>query len=309
MKNEIVPHLFFDTQAVEAAEFYCSIFPHSTIKSRSIIRDTPSGDCDYLSFELWGKSFEAISAGPFFTFNPSISFMVNFDPAFFDKSEDPVSEARSKLTEVWNRLRVGGQTLMELEEYDFSPLYGWLQDKYGISWQLILTGSEGDPRPPIMLSMLFVGENCGKAEDAGDFYRSVFPSSMGMLVRYPSGMEPEKEGNVMFSDFQLGETWITAMDSADSHQFQFNEAVSFIVTCKNQTEIDFYWEKLSAVPEAEQCGWLKDKYGVSWQIVPEDLSVLMTEGTEQQIKAVTQASLKMKKFSIDELRQAHGNAL
>ena len=72
----------------------------------------------------------------------------------------------------------------------------------------------------------------------------------------------------MFTDFMLAGKWFTAMDSAQQHNFAFNEAVSFMVSCDTQEEIDFYWDKLSAVPEAEQCGWLKDKYGVSWQIVP-----------------------------------------
>lgn len=79
-------------------------------------------------------------------------------------------------------------------------------------------------------------------------------------------MEPDKEGTLMYADFQLEETWIANMDSAHEHKFAFNEAVSFIVPCDTQDEIDYYFEKMSAVPESEQCGWLKDKFGVSWQI-------------------------------------------
>lgn len=108
-KKILVPHLWFDTQAVEAVEFYCTLFPNSKILSRNIIQDTPSGDCDYLSFELWGRRFEAISAGPYCTFNPSISCMVNFDPLFFQDAEDPVAAARNTLDEVWNGLSEGGE--------------------------------------------------------------------------------------------------------------------------------------------------------------------------------------------------------
>jgi predicted 3-demethylubiquinone-9 3-methyltransferase (glyoxalase superfamily) len=95
------------------------------------------------------------------------------------------------------------------------------------------------------------------------------------------------------------------MDSAHEHNYNFNEAISFMVYCDDQEAIDYYWEKLSAVPEAEQCGWLKDKYGVSWQIVPSDLGEMMGSGTEEQIARVTQAFLKMKKFDLDVLQQAY----
>ena len=308
-KQEIVPHLWFDTEAVEAAEFYCSLFPDSRILSRRLIEDTPSGDCDSLSFIIWGQRFEAISAGPYFKLNPSISIMVNFDPLFFNDQENPESAARNKINQIWEGLSEGGQPLMELGSYDFSPLYGWIKDRFGLTWQLILTDPGGEPRPPVMPSLLFTGNNCGKAEEAGDFYRSLFPSSeSGLLVRYPAGMEFDKEGSVMFSDFKLGETWITAMDSGYRHEFQFNEAVSFILFCRDQSEIDYFWDSLSAVPEAEQCGWLKDKYGLSWQIVPEVLNRMMDEGSASQKEAVTKAFLKMKKFNIEKLRSTFKDA-
>jgi predicted 3-demethylubiquinone-9 3-methyltransferase (glyoxalase superfamily) len=153
---------------------------------------------------------------------------------------------------------------------------------------------------------LFVGDVCGQAEEATDFYLSVFKDSKrGTIARYPEGMAPDKEGTMMFTDFQLLGQWFAAMDSAQEHHFTFNEAVSLMVTCDTQDEIDDYWEKLSAVPEAEQCGWLKDKYGVSWQIVPTALDDMMGKGTPEQINRVTQAFLKMKKFDIESLKQAY----
>jgi len=308
MNTRLVPHLWYDAQAVEAAEFYCSLFPDSKIIARSVIYDTPSGNCDYLTFELWGQRFEAISAGPNYTFNPSISFMVNFDPLFFQADKDPRQAARDKLDEIWKKLGDGGRVLMELGEYDFSRRYGWIQDKYGLSWQLILSDSRGEARPPIMPSLLFVKENCGRAEEAGNFYLSIFPdSARGIIARYPAGMEPDREGSTMFSDFRLGAIWITATDSAYNHEFQFNEAVSFTIYCNDQEGIDYFWDRLSAVPEAEQCGWLKDKYGVSWQIVPEELSRFLEAGSEKQRQAVTNAVLQMKKIEIGELRGAYAS--
>ncbi len=297
-KQKIVPHLWFDKEAREAADFYASLFPESKVTNVTTIHDTPSGDCDTVSFELWGQKFMAISAGPYFKFNPSISFFVNFDP-----SRD--KDAAKTLEVVWNRLSEGGTPLMPLDKYPFSPRYGWIQDKFGLSWQLILSDQEGDPRLPIVPSLLFVGDVCGKAEEAIHFYQSVFRNSKpGILARYGSHQPPDKEGTVMYGDFQIENQWFAVMDSAQSHDYAFNEAVSFMVRVDTQNEIDYYWEKLSSVPEAEQCGWLKDKFGVSWQIVPAVMDEMMRNGTPEQVARITQAFLKMKKFDLAKLEDA-----
>lgn len=294
----IIPHLWFDTEAKEAAAFYCSVFPDSDITSSTIIRDTPSGDSDLVSFTVWGHPFMAISAGPYFTLNPSISFIVNFDPS---REEN----ARGMLDEAWSKLSEGGVALMPLDKYPFSEWYGWIRDKYGVTWQLMLTNPDGEPRPTIVPSLMFVGDNCGKAEEAREFYLSVFRNAKaGSLFRYGPGLEPDREGTVMFTDFMLENTWFAAMDSAHEHQFNFNEAISLLVNCETQEEIDYYWDKLSAVPAAEQCGWLKDRYGVSWQISPVVMDEMMANGTPEQLKRVTQAFLKMKKFNLAELQRA-----
>ncbi len=118
--------------------------------------------------------------------------------------------------------------LMPINEYPFSKRYGWLKDKYGVSWQLMLTDPEGEPRPAIIPSLLFVKNKCGKAEEAINFYLSVFKNSKaGSLHRYPAGMAPDKEGTVMYADFILESSWFSAMDSAHEHNFDFNEAISF----------------------------------------------------------------------------------
>ena len=152
LTQKIVPHLWYDKEAREAAEFYCSVFPDSKVTNVTTIHDTPSGDCDVVSFTLLGQQFMAISAGPLFKFNESISFMVN---------------------------------------------------------------------------------------------------------------------------------------------------------CDTQEEIDRYSNKLSAVPQAEQCGWLKDKYGLSWQIVPTIMGEMMTHKDPKVVARVTQAFLKMKKFDIAALKRAY----
>jgi len=302
--QKIIPHLWFDKEARDAAVFYTNIFPQSAITHTTLLRNTPSGDCDLMSFRLWDQEFMAISAGPLFAFNPSISFIVNYDPGFFG-SGDPEQEARRSLDQAWNKLSEGGKVLMPLDAYPFSARYGWLQDRYGVSWQLMLTDPAGEPRPPIVPSLLFTGSRCGQAEEALQFYCSVFRHSrMGNVHRYPAGMPPDKEGTVMYGDCKLEDKWLAAMDSAHEHGFGFNESVSFMITCADQEEIDYYWAQLSAVPEAEQCGWIKDKYGLSWQITSADIETLMREGDQQQIDRITQALMPMKKLDIARLMAA-----
>jgi predicted 3-demethylubiquinone-9 3-methyltransferase (glyoxalase superfamily) len=304
--QKITPHLWFDKEAKEAASFYTSVFPASRIINSTVIHDTPSGDCDIVSFDLWGQKFMSISAGPLFKFNPSVSFIVNFDPLFFKGSSSPEEEARKAMDLAWSKLSEGGNPLMPLDKYPFSERYGWIQDRFGLSWQLILTNPEGEPRPSIMPSLLFAGDKAGRAEEAIRFYVSIFKDSkMSELHRYGPDQLPDKEGTIMFADFMLENMWFAAMDSAREPGARFNEAISFVVSCGTQKEIDYYWEKLSAVPESEQCGWLKDKFGLSWQVVPEAMDAMMADKDPQRVARVTEAFLKMKKFDLAELERAY----
>lgn len=294
----INPFLWFDKEAADAARFYTSVFPNSQITFSDQIPDTPSADVQTVNFRVMDLNFTAINGGPAFIPNPSISMIINFDPSY-DK------DALRRIDEVWEKLTVGGKILMPLDRYPFSERYGWVQDRYGFSWQLIYTQPEGEERPLVIPSFLFVKDVCGKAEEASDFYLSVFAkggaeTKRGAIMRYPAGAEPDKEGTVMFTDFKLAGQWLAAMDSADKHDFNFNEAVSMVISCKNQTEIDHYWQNLSSVPEAEQSGWLKDKYGVSWQVIPENIDELMVKNPP----TVTPALLRMKKIIIADLEKA-----
>lgn len=290
--EKITPHLWFDTQAVEAAEFYCSIFSNSRISNVNTIRATPSGDTDIVSFELFGQPFMSISAGPLFKFTPAVSFLVSC------KSTEEVDE-------LWSKLSEGGTSLMPLDSYPFSERYGWTQDKYGLSWQIMSAGGR-EISQRITPTLMFVGEVCGKAEEAIIFYASVFPDSkIGDVLRYGENEPPDKEGTVKHASFVLNGQAFGAMDSAREHNFGFNEAISLIVNCETQKEVDHYWDELSAVPEAEQCGWLKDKYGLSWQVVPTAMGEMLRNGTKEEIARVTEAFLKMKKFDMAELQRAY----
>lgn len=306
--GKIATNLWFDNQAEEAAEFYLSAFGDGEVRRKlryteagQEIHGQRPGSVMTVDFRVLDHDFVGLNGGPVFTLNPSVSFIVNYDP-----SRD--ENAKEKLDEAWHALAGGGEPLMPLDKYPFSERYGWIQDKYGVSWQLMLTNPEGEPRPAITPSLMFVGDKCGKAEAAGEFYLSVFRNARkGDIARYPAGMASDKEGTVMFSDFMLEGRWFAAMDSGGEHAFDFNEAVSFIVNCADQAEVDYYWEKLSAVPESEQCGWLKDKYGVSWQIVPTRFLDMLTEGDSAKSARVMEAMLKMKKLDLAAL-EAAGNA-
>jgi predicted 3-demethylubiquinone-9 3-methyltransferase (glyoxalase superfamily) len=247
---------------------------------------------DIVTAELLGQEFMLISAGPLFRFNPSISFLV-------------ACNTKNEVNALWTRLSEGGTALMELGEYPFSERYGWVQDKYGLSWQLMFMGDR-EITQRITPTLMFVGDVVGKAEEAISFYVSVFHDArVGDVLRYGRGEEPDKEGTIKHASFTLEGQEFASMDSARTHDFAFNEAISFIINCDTQEEIDYYWERLSADPKAEQCGWLKDKYGLSWQIVPTAMEKMLKGKDEKKIARVTEAFLKMKKFDIDTLKRAY----
>lgn len=290
--QRIIPGLWFDDTCEEAMNFYVSVFPDSKITSITYYPENAKDehlqgmDGKVLNgqFELAGQQFSALDGGSVFKFNPSKSFIVN-------------CTSKEEVDNYWQKLSDGGTALMPLGTYPFSKWYGWVQDKYGLSWQIMQTNPEGDWRPKFTPSIMFIHENAGKAEEARDFYVSVFKESKkGTLWPYAPGTAPDEASKVAYEDFELLGEWFAAMDAGRSmHDFDLNEAVSFIVRCDDQAEIDYYWKKLSAVPEAEACGWCKDKYGVSWQIIPKNMGDLVS--TPEAMDAL----MKMKKIDITEL--------
>lgn len=287
-KQTITPYLWFDTQALEAATFYSTVFPDSQVTHTSHLGETPNGDTHIVGFQIMGYEFMAISAGPMFQINPSISFHVK-------------CRAVAEVEAIWAKLAPAGTVMIPLDEYPFSKRYGWVQDQYGVSWQIIFTevGSVGaDPDWPITPALMFTNAVCGRAEEAVEFYASVFPNSTAQILeRYQQGEAPDEEGTVKFAHLTLDGQEFAAMDSAWPHDFSFSEGISLMVKCADQAEIDYLWEKLSAVKEAEQCGWLKDRFGVSWQIIPENLDEMMAVDPAK----TTPALLAMKKIVISDL--------
>ena len=290
--QKITPHLWFDKEAKEAAKFYTSVFKDSKINNTTTLHNTPSGTVDIVTIELLGQEFTLISAGPLFKFNPSVSFLV-------------ACKTKDEVDALWEKLSEGGTALMELGEYPFSERYGWVQDRYGLSWQVMFMG-ERKITQKITPTLMFVGKQYGKAEEAINFYATVFHNAkVGDILRYSKGEEPDKEGTIKHAAFTLEGQEFAAMDSARVHNFAFNEAISFMVHCETQEEIDYYWGKLSADPKAEQCGWLKDKYGLSWQIVPTIMEEMLRDKDKERLARVTEAFLKMKKFDIEVLKKAY----
>lgn len=278
MTNLIYPCLWMDHQAKEAAIFYCSLFQKTALLSESPLA---------VQFELDGSRIMAINGGPMFTINPSISFFVTCSTV-------------EEIEQLWSRLSDGGEAMMPLGSYPWSEKYGWTADRFGMTWQLML-GELPPGSQKIMPLFLFVGEQFGKAEEAINLYSSIFKgSSVNHLERYREGEIPEAAGTVKFGSFSLDGHQFAAMDGPGTHEFKFNEGVSLVVECDTQYEIDYFWDNLTKDGGREvQCGWLRDKFGVSWQIIPQKLGEIMAD--PDKAERVMQRILTMKKLDLSQI--------
>ncbi len=276
MVNQLYTCLWFNGQIKEAAEFYCSLFDGSKIVASNPIIS---------KFELAGTPIKLLNGGALFSKNPSISFFVR-------------CETKDEVEKIWNGLIEGGNAMMALDKYPWSEYYGWLFDKYGMTWQINLAPLQPGQQK-IIPSMLFTNDVYGHAEEAIRFYGSVFKESKIFFTEQYKDGEPQPAGKLKFGSFELNHAQFVAMDGPGNHAFQFNEGVSIVVECEDQDEVDYYWDKLSEGGHEGQCGWLKDKFGVSWQIVPVVLNKLM--GNPETAEKARNAFMKMKKFIIKDL--------
>jgi len=292
MSQKITPCLWFEKDAQEICKFYTSIFKDSEVKNIKTLKNTPSGTVEVAAVRLVDLECTLLVAGPLFKFTPAVSFLV-------------ACETKDEVEALWAKLAESGKPLMELGEYPFSEKYGWMEDKYGLSWQVMSFGGRAiDQR--ITPTLMFVGKQCGKAEEAMESYTTIFnKSKIDGIFRYGEGELPDQPGTVKHASFTLEGQKFAAMDSAYPHAFTFNEATSFMVHCETQEEIDHYWGKLSADPKAEQCGWLKDKYCLSWQIVPTVMDEMFKGKDEKKLARLTAAFLKMKKLDLESLERAY----
>jgi predicted 3-demethylubiquinone-9 3-methyltransferase (glyoxalase superfamily) len=280
MKHNIHPCLWFDGNAKAAAELYCSLFANATITV-----DTPL----VINFEINGEKFMGLNGGPHFQLNPSVSFSV-------------LCETDDEINQLFSILSIDGKILMPLDKYDWSERYAFLQDRFGTAWQLI-KGKYSDVNQKISPCLLFTGNRFKKAEAAMKFYVEVFPhSAIEGILLYPAE-SGEAAGAVQHAQFTLDEKVFMVMDGYGEHDFTFNEAVSFVVECDTQHEIDYFWNTFTTDGGKESmCGWLKDQFGISWQIIPKALGTLMSNPEKGQ--RVMQALLKMKKLDIATLETA-----
>jgi predicted 3-demethylubiquinone-9 3-methyltransferase (glyoxalase superfamily) len=288
--QKISPYLWFDSQAEEAATLYASAFAGSRMTDVTRYGDAgpgPAGSVMIAAFELAGQRFFALNGGPLYKFTPAISFSVHCD-------------TRQEIDELWQKLSAGGKVLMELDKYPFSERYGWLEDRFGVSWQLILQSHTQKITP----SFLFVGQQGGKAEEAMRLYVSLFENSRILEISRHASGSGEPAGTVAHAVFTLNGQEFVAMDSSLGHAFTFTEAISLYVDCRTQPEVDDLWAKLSAHGEPGQCGWLKDRYGVSWQIIPSALTTLLSDPDPEKSQRVMKAMLEMGKIDIAGLERA-----
>ena len=275
MTNKLHTCIWFDGTAQAAAAAYCALIPGS-----KILHDNGM----VVTFELNGRKIMGLNGGPLFQVNPSISFTL-------------VCNTVAATNAAWDALAEGGSVLIGIDKYPWSERYGWLKDKFGVTWQITVGPDDHSVTP----SMLFVGERFGQAADAIALYSSLFQNaSTQVMVKYPEG-DPSA-GKVMYSSFSLDGHPLIAMDGPGQHAYSFNEAVSFVVECKDQEEIDFFWNKLTEEGAESQCGWLKDKFGVSWQIIPADLGKWTSD--PERAPRVMAALMKMKKLDIATLASA-----
>lgn len=276
MSKHLYPCLWFNGNIAAATQFYCDLFENSTIQANNEI---------VTKFEIEGTAIKLLNGGAIFTKNASISLFVK-------------CTSKQEVEKLWHAFMDGGKAMMQLGEYPWSPYYAWVEDKYGMSWQLIL-GELQDGEQKITPSMLFTNNVFGRAQEAMQWYTHVFKTSKNVYIDQYKDADPNLDGKLKFGSFEIQEAQMVAMDGPGKHLFQFNEGISFVVECKDQSEVDYYWDMLSEGGYEGQCGWLKDKFGVSWQIIPIELNTLMSK--RDTAEKARNAFMKMTKIIIKDL--------
>lgn len=272
MSSPFYPCFWFDGNARDAAVFYTSVFSASKILESNTLVTT---------FELINTKFMALNGGPMYKMTPAFSFSV-------------YCENEKETRRLYNLLSENGKILIPLDNYDWSPLYAWVEDKFGVSWQLDANSS--GQNETIIPTLLFVNRKNTLVKEAVKYYKNIFPGSE-TIFEAPFPPEAEMpEGSLLFARFQLNENVFNIMCSTEPHDYDFTPGNSIVIECETQEEIDYYWEKLGKEGHYSMCGWLEDKYGISWQIIPAILPQLMAD--QEKAEKVAQAFLSMQKLEI-----------
>ncbi|WP_143961113.1 VOC family protein [Litoribacter populi] len=293
---------WFDGNAEEAANFYIETFQDGKVnhitrygKAGKEHHGQEEGSVLSVEFQIYDSHFTALNGGDVFSPNPSISFYVTY-------------EDEEQLDGVWKTLATNGNILMPLDKYDWSQKYGWVQDRFGVSWQLSLGNMEDVKHQKIVPTFLFPHTQPGQAAPAIEYYTSIFPDSdvIGIL-QYPAEDQDGNAGNVMHAQFSLLGKQIMAMDSGVPQDYSFTEGISFVILCEDQAEVDHYWNSLSQDGEEQPCGWLKDKFGVSWQVIPRRMMELFKSNEQEAKERLSACMFKMKRLVMSELEEAFEN--
>lgn len=290
--QKIVPFIWSAGKAEQMIDLYSAAFGATVASSQTYPDDMPAERADFagqlmsVDLNVRGLMLGIINADDTYTPNPSISLMMNFDPAAGGDARQELEAAHAAL------MAAGATELMPLGSYDFSDYYAWVQDPFGVSWQLMLTNPAGEPRPAALPAIMFTRGN--QAMVFTEKLLELFPGSeMGNRI-----LMPGNDDQVLFSDANIAGDWIMITDGGSGHEFTFSGGVSLLVRATDQQEIDGLWRALSAVPEKERCGWCIDEYGISWQVVPENLDELLAS------PGARGAFMRMGKIDIAQLQAA-----
>jgi len=284
MNNNIFPCILFNGDAKKSADFYCKIFGGKITADTQIV----------INIELFGQTIMLLN-GPEKEKNPSVSFMV-------------ICETEDEVQKYWEQLKDGGTALMDLGTYPWSKKYGWIRDRYGVTWQLFLGEKTNEQK--LVPTLMFIHQNNGKAAEAMEFYTKTFPNStIGNISKYKDGGESgEDPEHIMHAHFTIDGYNMFCMDNSYDHQFDFNEGISMVVMTDSQEETDYFWNSLSGEGGSEEvCGWVKDKYGLSWQIFPRQSMRLISDPDKEKVNKVIQAIMKMKNIIIKDLEEAYNS--
>jgi predicted 3-demethylubiquinone-9 3-methyltransferase (glyoxalase superfamily) len=280
MKEKITPCLWFNGNGSEAAALYCSVFANAKITEQSPF---------VTGINVSGQSITLLDGGPKYQPNPSISFYY-------------ICETTTELERIWKAFTEEGKVMMPLDKYPWGDQYGWVSDKFGVSWQIAL-GKIADVGQKITPCFLFTGKQYGRVEEAIDHYSSIFKDTkIDGILRYGANEQPDREGYVKHAQVAFNGQKFMLMESAAAHNFTFTEGISLTIHCESQEEIDYFWSKLTENGQESMCGWLKDKFGVSWQIIPVILSKIMSDPAKAGKAA--QAFMAMRKLNIEQIVQA-----
>ena len=296
--SSIVPCVWLNDQAEPAAAFYQRTFAKVGSQVTGISHypqnvDNPSGlprgSILTVEMAIADQRFTFLNGGPAFSPNASISFFIHV-------------ATPGEADTLFATLREWGEVLMDLGNYPWSQRYGWVRERFGVSWQ-VTTTARAPGSPTIVPCLMFSGPQSGRAEEAMNQYTRVIPDSrIDAVARYTAGEGPE--GKVKYGRFTLGDQEMIAMDSHVSHDVTFNEGLSLQVICKDQNHIDRTWAALVDGGQPGRCGWLKDRFGLSWQVVPKEIGQWMASNDVQARDRVFAATMKMGKPDVAALTRA-----